>query len=104
MENVSGDGPAELAAAFRALGDANRVRIISIIAAKAPEQTCVCELPEPLELSQPTVSHHLKILVEAGILDREKRGVWVYFSLRQGALEAIAAQLMALNVRPQISV
>ena len=66
---------------FKALADSNRLRILSIIAADENEETCVCDLSDPVGLGQPTVSHHLKILVEAGLLQREKRGVWAYFSI-----------------------
>ncbi len=58
-------------------------------------EACVCDLQEPLGLSQPTVSHHLKVLVDAGILHREKRGTWAYFSLIPGALESVAALLIS---------
>ena len=84
----------QLAARFKALSDPNRLRILSIVAANDSEETCVCDLPEPLGLKQPTVSHHLKILVDAGILNREKRGVWAYFSLVPGALESLSSTLV----------
>lgn len=82
-----------LAARFKALADPNRLRILSIVSASPSAETCVCDLSEPLELGQPTVSHHLKILVEAGLLNREKRGVWAYYSLVPGALDSLAATL-----------
>lgn len=95
------DGEAErLAARFKALADPNRLRILSIISANAEPETCVCDLSEPLDLGQPTVSHHLKILVEAGLLHREKRGVWAYYSLVPGALEALAAALTTPDRSP----
>ncbi|MET4097193.1 DNA-binding transcriptional ArsR family regulator [Arthrobacter sp. UYCu712] len=59
-------------------------------------EACVCDLTEPLELGQPTVSHHLKILVDAGLLHREKRGTWAYYSLVPGALERTAAVVTGL--------
>ncbi|MFN8223114.1 MAG: metalloregulator ArsR/SmtB family transcription factor [Gaiellales bacterium] len=74
---------------FRALADPARVRIVNMLAV-AREPVCACELYEPLRLSQPTVSHHLKKLVEAGLLDREQRGKWAYFSLRREAVEKLA--------------
>ncbi|MGL3807149.1 ArsR/SmtB family transcription factor [Paeniglutamicibacter sp. R2-26] len=87
-------GEAEaLAARFKALADPNRLRILSIVSASPEAETCVCDLSEPLGLGQPTVSHHLKILVEAGLLHREKRGVWAYYSLVPGALDTLAATL-----------
>ena len=75
---------------FKALGDPARVRIVNALATST-ESVCVCELVEPLGLSQPTVSHHLKKLVDAGLLEREQRGKWAYFSLRPDAVEKLAA-------------
>jgi len=74
---------------FSALGDPARVRIVNLLATSS-EPVCACELYEPLGLAQPTVSHHLKTLVEAGLLDREQRGKWAYFSLRRDAVEKLA--------------
>jgi ArsR family transcriptional regulator len=73
---------------FRALGDPARVKIVNLLATSG-EPVCVCELIEPLGLSQPTVSHHLKKLVDAGLLHREQRGRWAYFSLRPEAAERL---------------
>lgn len=78
------------AALFKALADPARVRIVNLIAS-APAPVCACEFDGPLGLSQPTVSHHLKKLVDAGLLDREQRGKWAYFSLRRDAVERLAA-------------
>jgi ArsR family transcriptional regulator len=75
---------------FRALGDPARVQIVNLLATRG-EPVCACELYEPLALSQPTVSHHLKKLVDAGLLDREQRGRWAYFSLRRDAVQKLAA-------------
>lgn len=75
---------------FKALGDPGRVRIINLIAT-SDEPVCACELYEPLGLSQPTVSHHLKKLTDAGLLEREQRGKWAYFSLKRDAVEKLAA-------------
>lgn len=88
-----------LALRFKALADPNRLRILSIVATSTEAETCVCDLSEPLSLGQPTVSHHLKILVEAGLLSREKRGVWAYYSLVPGAMESLAATLIP-KIRP----
>jgi ArsR family transcriptional regulator len=79
---------------LKALADPVRLRLVSIVAASEGREACVCDLTEPVGLSQPTVSHHLKILTEAGILSRTKRGTWAYFRLVPGALEAIAAPLV----------
>ena len=75
---------------FKTLGDPARVRIVNVIA-RSSEAVCACELYEPLGLSQPTVSHHLKKLVDAGLLAREQRGRWAYFSLQPDAVEKLAA-------------
>jgi ArsR family transcriptional regulator len=77
------------AALFAALADPARVRIINLVATTR-EPVCACHLIEPLGLSQPTVSHHLKRLVDAGLLDREQRGKWAYFSLTPEASERLA--------------
>jgi ArsR family transcriptional regulator len=75
---------------FKALADPARVRIVNTLATSG-EPVCVCELIEPLGLSQPTVSHHLKKLLDAGLVDREQRGKWAYFSLKRDAVEKLAA-------------
>jgi ArsR family transcriptional regulator len=75
---------------FKALADPARVRVVNVLATTG-EPVCVCELIEPLGLAQPTVSHHLKKLTEAGLLEREQRGKWAYFSLRRDAVEKLAA-------------
>lgn len=81
---------------FKALADPNRLRLLSIVKSSDGGEACVCDLTEPLDLGQPTVSHHLKILVEAGLLHREKRGTWAYYSLVPGALERTAGLLADL--------
>ncbi len=75
---------------FRSLGDPARVRIVNLLATSS-DPVCACELYAPLGLSQPTVSHHLKKLTDAGLLEREQRGRWAYFSLRRDAVETLAA-------------
>lgn len=80
------------AAVFKALADPTRVRIVSMLA-RNPESVCVCELTPPLGLSQPTVSHHLKKLVQAGLLTREQRGVWAFYTLDRNGLERAASVL-----------
>ena len=84
------------ALAFKALADPNRLRLLSIVKAGASGEACVCDLTGPLDLGQPTISHHLKILVEAGLLHREKRGTWAYYSLVPGALDEVAGLLTTL--------
>ena len=84
------DEEAEAAAdVFRALADPARVRIVNLLAT-SDEPVCVCNLVEPLSLSQPTVSHHLKKLTDAGLLEREQRGKWAYFSLKPEATARLA--------------
>lgn len=78
------------AALFKALGDPARVRIVNLLA-RADEPVCVCELTPVLGLSQPTVSHHLKKLTQAGLLEREERGKWAYYSLSGEAVERLAS-------------
>lgn len=80
------------AALFKALADPARVRIVNLLAT-SDEPVCVCELIPPLGLSQPTVSHHLKKLTSAGLLQREQRGVWAYYSLDQDALARVRTLL-----------
>lgn len=80
----------DLARSLKALSDPARLRLVSMVAAHEGGEACVCDLIEPLGLSQPTVSHHLKVLVDAGFLVREKRGVWAYYRLVPGALESVS--------------
>lgn len=77
------DQPAaeQLASTFKALADPARLRLLSFIAAQPAGEACVCHLTAPLDISQPTVSHHLKILFDAGLLTRERRGTWVYYRI-----------------------
>ncbi|GAA1115469.1 MULTISPECIES: ArsR/SmtB family transcription factor [Nesterenkonia] len=79
------EAAAELAVGFKALADPNRITLLTLIAAEESGEACVCDLTEPLGLGQPTVSHHLKVLVDAGLLTREKRGTWSYYSVVPGA-------------------
>jgi len=88
-ELTSADAEAT-AAVFKALADPTRVRIVSMLA-RSEEPACVCELIPSLGLSQPTVSHHLKKLTSAGLLEREQRGKWAFFSLSAEAVEKLAA-------------
>ena len=86
---LSDDEANATAELFRALSDPARVRIVNVLAT-SDEPVCVCELISPLKLSQPTVSHHLKKLVESGLLDREERGRWAYYSLNPEAMSRLA--------------
>ena len=82
-----------LAIALKAVADPVRLRLISMVAARQDGEACVCDLTDPVGLSQPTVSHHLKILVDAGILTREQRGRWAYYRLVPDALTSLAELL-----------
>jgi ArsR family transcriptional regulator len=82
-----------LARIFKALGDPTRVRLVSLIAAHTDGEACVCDLIEPVGLSQPTVSHHLRLLVDAGLITRDQRGKWAYYRVVDDALEALAGAL-----------
>ena len=84
---------ADLARLLKALADPTRLQLVSMVAASDGGEACVCDLTGPLGLTQPTISHHLKILVNAGIFTRDKRGVWAYYTLRPSALRALAAIL-----------
>jgi len=79
-----------LAGVLKALGEPTRLRLVSLIAACEGAEACVCELTDPVGLSQPTVSHHLKVLVDAGLLEREQRSKWAYYRLVPGVLDALA--------------
>jgi ArsR family transcriptional regulator len=76
---------------LKALADPVRLRLMSLVASHEGGEACVCDLNDAFELSQPTISHHLKVLHEAGLLEREKRGVWVYYRARTDALSGLAA-------------
>ena len=89
-EPLTASAATDLARALKAIADPARLRLLSLIAAHEGSEACVCDLTEPLGLSQPTVSHHLKVLVDAGLLTRDKRGVWAYFTLVPGALDSLA--------------
>lgn len=78
------------ASLFRAIADPARVKIVNLLAGAEGEAVCACEFEPALALSQPTVSHHLKKLVDAGLLEREQRGKWAYFSLKREAVEKLA--------------
>lgn len=83
----------DLARVFKALGDPTRVRLLSLIAAQPDREACVCDLIAPVGLSQPTVSHHMKLLVEAGLVVREQRGRWAYYRLVEETLAAASGAL-----------
>ncbi len=92
-EPITPSQAGDLARLLKALADPTRLRLVSMVAAREGGEACVCDLTAPLGLTQPTISHHLKILVEAGIFTRDKRGVWAYYALVPSALDALSAVL-----------
>ena len=86
---LDADEAKRLAGALKALADPARLRLLSLIHAQPDGEACVCHLTEPLGLSQPTVSHHLKVLLDAGLVERERRGSWAYYRVVPEPLEAI---------------
>jgi ArsR family transcriptional regulator, arsenate/arsenite/antimonite-responsive transcriptional repressor len=90
-EPLSSDQADRLAPLLKALADPVRLRLVSIVASSEGGEACVCDLNDAFDLSQPTISHHLKVLHDAGLLDRTKRGVWVYYAVRREVLSDIAA-------------
>lgn len=79
---------------FKALGDPVRLRLLSLVASHAGGESCVCDISPSFDLSQPTISHHLKVLREAGLLDCERRGTWVYYWVVPTALQQLSAVLL----------
>jgi ArsR family transcriptional regulator len=92
-EPIGESAAAGLAQVFKALGDPVRLRLLSLIGAHQGGEVCVCDLTSAFDLTQPTISHHLKVLREAGIITSERRGTWVYYRLVPAALERMAALL-----------
>jgi ArsR family transcriptional regulator len=88
---LSGEQAEQVAPLLKALAEPVRLRLMSLVASHAGGEACVCDLNDAFDLSQPTISHHLKVLHEAGLLDREKRGVWVYYRARTEALASLGA-------------
>jgi len=91
---------AALAAAFKAVADPARLRLLSFIARQPDAEACVCHLVEPLGLAQPTVSHHLKVLAEAGLVTRERRGTWMFYRLVPERVEALREALALPSAKP----
>jgi ArsR family transcriptional regulator len=94
-EPLSQRAAEQIAPLLKALADPVRLRLISIIASHQDGEACICDLNPAFDLSQPTISHHLKVLHEVGLLDRDKRGVWVYYRMRPEALAALGALIGA---------
>lgn len=93
-EPLAADQAEDLARSLKAIADPARLRLISLIAASEGSEACVCELTDLLDLGQPTISHHLKVLTDAGFLTRSKRGTWAYYALIPGSLDALSRLLV----------
>ena len=90
---LDADEAQRLARMFKALGDPTRVRLLSLIAAQPDREACICDLNDPVGLSQPTISHHMKQLVDAGLVIREQRGRWAFYRLVEDTLAALSGAL-----------
>ena len=93
QEPLSANQAEKVAPLLKALADPVRLRMMSLIASCAGQEACVCDLNDAFDLSQPTISHHLKVLHDVGLLDRSKRGVWVFYKAKPEALADLAALL-----------
>jgi ArsR family transcriptional regulator len=87
---MGGDQAAQIAPLLKAIADPVRLRLLSLVMSHEGQQACVCDLTPYFDLTQPTISHHLKVLHESGLLDREKRGTWVFYTARPQAMAALA--------------
>lgn len=96
-EPLAAEQAAELSTMFKALGDPVRLRLLSMIASGPDGEVCVCELTPAFDLSQPTISHHLKLLRQAGLVDAERRGTWVYYRVRPETTDRMAAALSSVR-------
>jgi ArsR family transcriptional regulator len=97
-EPLTKDWAGGLARMFKALGDPARLRLLSLVASHAGGEACVCDLSSAFDLSQPTISHHLRVLRETGLLECERRGTWVYYWVVPSALAQLSAVLGSTDV------
>jgi ArsR family transcriptional regulator len=93
-EPLTSDAAADLASVFKALSDPIRLRLLSVVASRANGEACVCDLSEGIDVTQPTISHHLKVLREAGLLESERRASWVYYRVVPEALQHLSHVLL----------
>ena len=98
--SMSTEQAEQVAPLLKALADPVRLRLVSLIASSESGEACVCDLNDAFDLTQATISHHLKVLHSAGLLDREKRGVWVYYAVRPEALSAVAGLFQVPTLAP----
>jgi len=96
---MSEDQAAQVAPLLKALADPVRLRLMSMVLSHEGGEACVCDLLPAFDLSQPTISHHLKVLHEAGLVNREKRGVWVYYQARPEAMDAMLNLFATVGLR-----
>jgi len=94
---LSSEQAERIAPLLKALADPVRLRLLSLVASHADGEACVCDLNDAFDLSQPTISHHLKVLHELGLLDRSKRGVWVFYKIRPEALADLGGLIGSLS-------
>jgi ArsR family transcriptional regulator len=94
---LADDAAERFATVYRALGDPTRVRLLSLVAATPGGEACICDLTGAVSLAQPTVSHHMRVLRDAGLVHREQRGKWAYYSIDLPALEAAGRALLPLR-------
>jgi ArsR family transcriptional regulator len=90
---VSAEAAGELAPAFKAIGDPVRLRLLSMIGSAEDGEACVCDLTDAFDLSGPTISHHLKVLREAGLIDGDRRGTWIYYRVLPEKITALSRLL-----------
>jgi ArsR family transcriptional regulator len=103
-EPISAEHAAMVVPMLKAIADPARLRLLSLVLSHEGGEACVCDLLPHFDLSQPTISHHLKVLHEAGLVDREKRGTWVYYMARPAAMEALAGLFTADTGAPRTTV
>ena len=98
---VTDEAASVLAQVFKALSDPTRVKLLSMIAAATDGEACICDMTEPVGLSQPTVSHHMSVLSRAGLVTREQRGKWAYYALSPDARAALAGAVAQVTAAPE---
>ena len=101
-EPLSADQAAAVTPLLKAIADPVRLRLLSIVLSSAGGEACVCDLTPHFDLSQPTISHHLKVLHDSGLLAREKRGTWVFYRARPEALDALAGLFVAVTPAAEV--